>query len=61
MKVTADIEVVEMEGDYGKVYGVQAQCSRCDHAVESFGTGRDSIRRCLALLHNDEKNFYVEA
>lgn len=65
MRVKADIEVVEMESEHGKVYGVQAQCSRCDHAVESFGTGRDSIRRCLALLReecpNHEKNFYEKA
>jgi hypothetical protein len=63
MQVTAIIEEVELEGDYGPIDSVEAACTRCGHVTESFGTSEASIRRCLVLLReecpNGESNFYV--
>ena len=62
IELDGDYETVE--GDYVTVDGVQATCSKCEHYTESYGTGDDSIKRCLALLNNEcpnkENNFYVE-
>lgn len=64
MQVTATIDEVELEGDYGPIDGVEAACTRCGHVTESFGTSEASIRRCLVLLREEcpkqECNFYVE-
>ena len=64
MKVAATIDETVLENDDGlEVESVMATCSRCQHSTESFGTSGDSIRRCLALLHEEcpqeENNFYV--
>lgn len=64
MKVEAEIEEVELEGEDGRMQeGVCATCSRCFHATESFGTSEASVKRCLVLLReecpNGERNFYV--
>ena len=63
MRVRCEIEETELEGDYGDVAGVRAECSRCGHITESFGTDEPSIRRCLVLLREEcprgESNFYV--
>lgn len=65
MRVCADIDYVDLEGDYGVLEGVTATCSRCGHEMASFGTGDASVRRCFVLLHEtcarEENNFYVEA
>jgi hypothetical protein len=65
MKVKADVSQIELEGEHGPVDGVEVQCSRCNHSTQSFGTGGDSIRRCLVLLREEcprnENNFYEEA
>jgi hypothetical protein len=46
-----------------EVDSVEAVCRRCGHETESYGTGEDSILRCLALMREEcprnEKNFYV--
>jgi hypothetical protein len=65
MRVPADIDYIELEGDYGEIESVCATCTRCGHTTESYGTSDASIRRCLALLrqecpNDDETNFYVE-
>ena len=65
MKVECSIEEVELENDRGfMVEGVCATCSRCDHQVESFGTGEASRLRCLAVMREEcpegERNFYEE-
>jgi hypothetical protein len=62
MKITCDIEEVELEGEYTTVDGVCATCSKCDHQTESYGTSGASIRRCLVLMREEcplnEDNFY---
>lgn len=63
-RIKCDIEEITLEGDYGEVPSVQATCSKCGHVTESYGTDDRSIRRCLALMHDEcgcgENNFYVE-
>jgi hypothetical protein len=63
-RVTCEIEEVELENDEGRtIDGVQATCGKCNHTTESYGTGEDSIRRCLVLLREEcpegEHNYYV--
>jgi len=64
MWVSCSISEVTLEGDYGEVDGVSAECSRCGHETESFGTSEASIKRCLVLLReecpNGENNFYTD-
>ncbi len=64
MDVHCTVEEVDLENDSGHEQpGVRVTCSRCDHTVESFGTGTPSLRRCAVLLRNEclreERNFYV--
>jgi hypothetical protein len=65
MRIACEIEEVLLDGDYCEVESIRATCSRCDHETESFGTGENSIKRCLVLMReecpNGENNFYVEA
>jgi hypothetical protein len=35
------------------VASTMAICSRCGHETESFGTEKDSIKRCLALMREE--------
>jgi len=60
MKVTCEIE---LDGDHGTVPGIRATCTRCGNETESFGTGENSIRRCLALMWEEcpaeENNYYA--
>jgi hypothetical protein len=65
MKTSASIHETLLTNDEGReVEGVTATCSRCGHTTESFGTGSNSIRRCLVLLREEcpegEANFYEE-
>ena len=65
MKVPCVVETVELETDSGKMIpGVRVRCTKCDHTTESFGTGENSIKRCLALMREEceegEENFYVD-
>jgi hypothetical protein len=64
MKVTAEINEIELDGDYDDtITSVEAKCSRCGHCTESYGTEEASIKRCLVLLReecpNGENNFYM--
>lgn len=63
-RVRCTIEEVELKGDYGPVDGVEATCSRCEHAAEAFGTHAAAIRRALVTLReecpNHEDNFYFD-
>jgi hypothetical protein len=64
VKVSCSIDSIELENDDGyEIESVQATCSRCGHATESFGAGSVSVRRCLALMREEcpegETNFYV--
>ena len=65
MRVFATITDIELENDRGYLIdSVEAECSRCGHTTESFGTGEASIKRCLVLLREEcprgESNFYIE-
>lgn len=65
MRVECTFEETELENDEGReVPGVIAECGRCGHTVESFGTGEASRKRCLALMREQcpegETNFYVD-
>lgn len=65
MKIHCDVEETELEGDDGRmVPGVIATCEKCDHTIESYGTGQPSINRCLVLMNREcpesENNYYVE-
>jgi hypothetical protein len=73
MRVKCDIEEIELNGgfdpgiglvgNFRSTPGVQATCSRCNHATESYGTDSPSIRRCLVLMREEcpreESNYYV--
>ncbi len=65
MNVPCSIDETTLDGDYGEVEGVCAECSRCSHTTESFGTGDASRRRCLALMRdecpNGEANYYEDS
>lgn len=63
-RITIHMSDEELDGDYGTVEGVAAECSRCGHRTESFGRSEASAARCAALMREEcprgEKNFYVE-
>lgn len=63
-QVDVTIEETVLEGEYGDVDSVTAECGKCGHTTESFGTGEGSRRRCLALMRDEcpsgERNFYVD-
>lgn len=56
-------KVVQAESDKGQAL-LRAECMRCSHSTESFGTGENSRKRCLATMReecpNNETNFYVD-
>ena len=62
-EVSCSVEFVDLPGDDREVPGVEAKCNRCGHTTESFGTGPNSITRCLVLMREEcplnESNFYV--
>jgi hypothetical protein len=65
MKIRASVEEITLQNDNGRdVESVTATCSRCSHTTESFGTGENSVLRCLVLLREEcprnERNFYVD-
>lgn len=64
MRVPCEIDDVTLANDDGiEIDGVCANCTRCDHETESFGTSEASVKRCLALMREEcplgEKNFYI--
>jgi hypothetical protein len=66
MKVACEVEEIVIENEAGiEVGGVQVTCPRCGHSTESYGTGEQSIKRCLVLLREGcpkgESNFYIES
>ena len=65
MRVKCNVTETELETEIGKSIASKiAECSRCGHITESFGTGQASVLRCLVLMReecpNAEKNFYIE-
>jgi len=63
--VECEIEYIELPSEKGNpVPSVRAICTECGHETESFGEGRASIKRCLALMNEEcpggHNNFYVE-
>jgi hypothetical protein len=65
VRVSCEIDEIELDGDRGVVASVSATCSRCGHETQSYGTTERSIQRCLVMLSEEcpkgEKNFYVDA
>jgi len=61
-KVKLIISEELLDGDYGSVDGIVADCPRCGHRTESFGTSESSILRCAAQMREEcpkgENNFY---
>lgn len=51
-KIDVEVERVDLENENtGRQQpGVRATCTECDHTTESFGTGKGSVNRCLALM-----------
>ena len=64
MQIGCSVSEDLMDGDCGDVEGVTAECSRCGHTTESYGTGEASVRRCLALMPEEcpegESNYYTD-
>lgn len=63
MRVLVEVAEIDLEGDYGgEVPSVSVTCSRCEHAVEVYGTESASIKRGCVMLReecpNKEKNYY---
>lgn len=66
MRVECTVTTMDLENESGRtVEGVCAECSRCGHQTESFGTSEASVRRCLVMLRDEcpesESNYYVDA
>lgn len=63
MRVTADVDYADVDGDYGVVEGLSVTCSRCGHCVEVGGTENASALRGAVMLREEcprgENNFYV--
>lgn len=68
-RVECIVEEIGIENERGvEVASVCVTCTNCGHAVESFGTGEASIRRCLVVMREEcpeassteSGNFYVE-
>jgi hypothetical protein len=64
MKVECDVWE-DTDEDTGQPC-VIAECGRCGHTTQSFGTEEKSVKRCLALLREEcpegeTGNFYVQA
>ena len=61
-KVRAEVDEIEIEGDYATVPSVSVTCSKCGHRVEVFGTSDASRRRGAVMLKEEcpegESNFY---
>ena len=51
-KIVADVETVELDGDYGSVEGLRISCPSCGESVEVFGTSSSSARRGAAELRD---------
>lgn len=64
-KVSCRIEEEERDNSKGRsVKGICATCTLCDHKTFSFGTGENSIKRCLATMREEcpegEKHYYID-
>jgi hypothetical protein len=64
MRITCWISDIELEtDDVRPIDGVEAECSKCGHTTESYGTDGPSVRRCLVLMHEEcplgHNNYYI--
>ena len=68
-RIDATITTISLDqttdlGEVVHVAGVRASYSACGHETESYGVGRESRKRCLALLREEcplgESNWYEE-
>ena len=72
MRVQCEVEHTTLEGDYTnrdgeavQVPSVSATCGRCGHDTEAYGTGENSVKRCLMAMREEcprhEDNYYTGA
>lgn len=63
MRIHADVDYADVDGDYGIVEGLCVTCTRCGHEVEVGGTGEASALRGACMLRDErprgESNFYL--
>lgn len=64
MRVTVEVDHIELEGDHGgEIPSLELTCSRCGHSVQVYGESEASEKRGCVMLHeqcpNGENNFYV--
>ena len=64
-KVECMVDYTEEENEEGFVNDcVMVECGECGHETQSWGHGKPSVKRCLALLREEcpdgESNFYVD-
>jgi hypothetical protein len=63
MRVVAEIDYVEMPGDFKDIPSTLATCTRCSNEVWAYGESEASVKRCLVELRETcpqgERNFYV--
>lgn len=63
MRIIAEVQEDELEGDDAQIPGLRITCPRCGHEVEVFGTGEASAKRGGVMLRDEcprrERNFYV--
>ncbi|MDH4987300.1 hypothetical protein QEZ47_17605 [Aminobacter anthyllidis] len=52
MKIMAEVEEVELDGEYGSVDGLRVACSRCGESVDVYGRSSSSARRGAAELRD---------
>lgn len=53
-RVYLEIEEIELEDERGRmVPSVRARCPECGATTESFGEGKASLRRCMALMRDE--------
>jgi hypothetical protein len=65
MKVEVEVQEITLSNNEGQdLEGTEVTCTRCDHAVEVFGTSDASVRRGCVMLReecpNKERNFYTK-
>lgn len=64
-RVKVAVTETYLTGDHGgPVDGIYAECRKCLHVEESYGTGDGSVKRCLVLMRENcprgLNNFYVK-
>lgn len=53
MRVTVDVDFVELEGDYGPVDGVEVECPICGASGSAFGQHESSVTRAIMTMREE--------